>query len=56
MAPKKKKIQNMLKKFIALENRIQSDEAVIASIQEVIDETKAELAEPRRSEFDSRGQ
>jgi hypothetical protein len=34
-----------MKKFIALENRIQSDEAVIASIQEVIDETKAELAE-----------
>ena len=35
----------MLEKFIALEDRIQSNEAVIASIQVEIDETKAELAE-----------
>jgi hypothetical protein len=45
MAPKKKKIQHMLEKFIALESRIQSNEAVIQSIQVEIDENREELAE-----------
>ncbi|GMY22184.1 hypothetical protein FCV25MIE_17446 [Fagus crenata] len=44
MAPKKKKIQHMLEKFIALEHQIQGKEAVVQSIQVEIEENKAELA------------